>query len=240
MTVGIVGLGLIGGSFAKAYHEAGHRVLAFDTDQSVFDFAVLSGAVDGLLSEESLSSCDLILIAVYPSAAVEYLRQNGYEQYEISNFARPGHASRHNLKYWTLGEYAGFGPGAHSDMGGVRFAYERDLDSYIAGELRLSEMEEIPPLDRDLEYIMLSLRTTQGIDSKYFERQFRQKFQPMEDLLVQYEAHGFAARTEKGWRLTPRGFFVSNAIIVSLQEAVGRERQRKLCRAAEGDFTVEV
>ena len=125
-------------------------------------------------------------------------------------------------------------------MGGVRFAYERDLDSYIAGELRLSEMEEIPPLDRDLEYIMLSLRTTQGIDSKYFERQFRQKFQPMEDLLVQYEAHGFAARTEKGWRLTPRGFFVSNAIIVSLQEAVGRERQRKLCRAAEGDFTVEV
>jgi len=76
MTVGIVGLGLIGGSFAKAYHEAGHRVLAFDTDQSVFDFAVLSGVVDGLLSEESLSSCDLILIAVYPSAAVEYLRQH--------------------------------------------------------------------------------------------------------------------------------------------------------------------
>ena len=77
MTVGIVGLGLIGGSFAKAYHEADHRVLAFDTDQSVFDFAVLSGAVDGLLSEESLSSCDLILIAVYPSAAVDYLRQHG-------------------------------------------------------------------------------------------------------------------------------------------------------------------
>ena len=174
---------------------------------------------------------------LYTVAALE---EAGYQQYEISNFARPGRASRHNLKYWTLGEYAGFGPGAHSDMGGVRFAYERDLDSYIAGELRLSEMEEIPPLDRDLEYIMLSLRTTQGIDSKYFERQFRQKFQPMEDLLVQYEAHGFAARTEKGWRLTPRGFFVSNAIIISLQEAVGRERQRKLCRAAEGDFTVEV
>ena len=57
MTVGIVGLGLIGGSFAKAYHEAGHRVLAFDTDQSVFDFAVLSGAVDGHLTDESLSSC---------------------------------------------------------------------------------------------------------------------------------------------------------------------------------------
>ena len=170
---------------------------------------------------------------------VDYLAKQGYVQYEISNFARPGFESRHNLKYWQLGEYAGFGPGAHSDLGGVRFAYERDLDAYIAGELRLSEMERIPPLDRDLEYIMLSLRTAQGIDSGYFERQFRQRFRPMEELLTQYEAHGLAARTERGWHLTPRGFFVSNAIIVSLQEAVGRQRQQKLQRAAEGDFRIE-
>ena len=77
MTVGIVGLGLIGGSFAKAYHAAGHQVLAFDTDQSVYDFAVLSGAVNGPLTDETLPECDLILIAVYPSAAVEYLKQHG-------------------------------------------------------------------------------------------------------------------------------------------------------------------
>ena len=77
MTVGIVGLGLIGGSFAKAYHAAGHQVLAFDTDQSVYDFAVLSGAVNGPLTGESLPECDLILIAVYPGAAVEYLKQHG-------------------------------------------------------------------------------------------------------------------------------------------------------------------
>lgn len=171
---------------------------------------------------------------------VDYLAKQGYAQYEISNFARPGFESRHNLKYWQLGEYAGFGPGAHSDLGGVRFAYERDLDAYIAGELRLSEMERIPPLDRDLEYIMLSLRTVQGIDSGYFERQFRQKFRPMEELLTRYEAHGLAARTERGWHLTPRGFFVSNAIIVSLQEAVGRQRQQKLERAAEGDYRIEL
>lgn len=64
---------------------------------------------------------------------VEYLAQNGYAQYEISNFARPGRESRHNLKYWTLQEYAGFGPGAHSDFGGVRYAYEKDLEGYIHG-----------------------------------------------------------------------------------------------------------
>ena len=76
MTVGIVGLGLIGGSFAKAYHAAGHTVLAFDTDRSTYDFAVLSGTVNGPLTDETLSTCDLILIAVIPSAAVDYLKHH--------------------------------------------------------------------------------------------------------------------------------------------------------------------
>ena len=76
MTVGIVGLGLIGGSFAKAYHAAGHTVLAFDTDRSTYDFAVLSGTVNGPLTDETLSTCDLILIAVIPSAAVGYLKHH--------------------------------------------------------------------------------------------------------------------------------------------------------------------
>ena len=76
MTVGIVGLGLIGGSFAKAYHAAGHTVLAFDIDRSTYDFAVLSGTVNGPLTDETLSTCDLILIAVIPSAAVNYLKHH--------------------------------------------------------------------------------------------------------------------------------------------------------------------
>ena len=63
-------------SFAKAYHAAGHTVLAFDTDRSTYDFAVLSGTVNGPLTDETLSTCDLILIAVIPSAAVGYLKQH--------------------------------------------------------------------------------------------------------------------------------------------------------------------
>ena len=62
--------------------------------------------------------------------AVELLTQNGYQQYEISNFAQPCYESRHNLKYWMLEEYAGFGPGAYSDFGGVRYGYTRDPVSY--------------------------------------------------------------------------------------------------------------
>ncbi len=77
MMVGIAGLGLIGGSFAKAYHEKGWRVLAWNRNRSVYDFAVMSGAVDGELNEESIGDCDLVLVALYPQAAIEYLERLG-------------------------------------------------------------------------------------------------------------------------------------------------------------------
>ena len=76
MTVGIVGLGLIGGSFAKAYHATGERVLAQDIDRDVLSFAVISSAVDEELTDETMAECDLILLAVCPAAAVEWLRKN--------------------------------------------------------------------------------------------------------------------------------------------------------------------
>jgi len=75
MTVGIVGLGLIGGSFAKAYRQAGHRVLAADRDGSMLEFARMSGAVDEVLTAENVGQCDLVLIALYPEAACACLRE---------------------------------------------------------------------------------------------------------------------------------------------------------------------
>ena len=74
MTVGIVGLGLIGGSFAKAYHEAGEQVLGFDTDETVLSFAQVADVVQGPLDDTSLPSCDLILLCVRPQAAIAYLQ----------------------------------------------------------------------------------------------------------------------------------------------------------------------
>lgn len=76
-TVGVVGLGLIGGSFAKAYHAKGHHVLAFDTDASIQEFAKVSGDVDADLSRENMKECDLILVCVYPQAAIEFLETEG-------------------------------------------------------------------------------------------------------------------------------------------------------------------
>ena len=77
ITVGIVGLGLIGGSFAKAYKEKEHKVLAFNRNRSVLEFAKLSGAVDEELTEKNISECDLVLVCIYPEAALSFMKEMG-------------------------------------------------------------------------------------------------------------------------------------------------------------------
>ena len=77
MTLGVIGLGLIGGSFARAYSKAGHRVLALDTDQSVLSFAALSGNIERALTDADLPLCDLILICTFPGAAAKFMREKG-------------------------------------------------------------------------------------------------------------------------------------------------------------------
>ncbi len=69
-------------------------------------------------------------------SAVRILKEHGYAQYEISNFARRGLRSKHNLKYWTGGEYLGFGPAASSDFGGKRFTVAPDIHGYMDGVKR--------------------------------------------------------------------------------------------------------
>jgi prephenate dehydrogenase len=75
MTVGICGLGLIGGSMAKAYKESGHTVLGYDKDEATLGFAALDGTLDGVLNVNTLNKCNLIFIALYPSQAIIYLNE---------------------------------------------------------------------------------------------------------------------------------------------------------------------
>lgn len=76
MKVGIVGLGLIGGSMARAYKDAGHTVLAADIDAAILEMSQLAGVTDGVLDETTIGSCDLILIAIPPKECVDWLRDN--------------------------------------------------------------------------------------------------------------------------------------------------------------------
>ena len=173
---------------------------------------------------------------------VERLGELGYRQYEISNFAKPGYESRHNLKYWTLGEYAGFGPGAHSDLGDVRYAYIRDLDAYCLGvEAQgdiLSENERIPPRERDVEYLMLGLRLVKGVSRQEFEYRFRLPFGPVQAALERFERSGHAILRSGRWHLTPEGFLLSNQIIGQCLEALADEKLRREEAAARHDFRV--
>ena len=154
--------------------------------------------------------------------AVERLACEGYHQYEISNFSKKGRESRHNLRYWLMREYIGFGPGAHSDFGGRRYSFLRDLDGYIDGVLKggriIEESDFIPQQERSGEYLMLNLRTTRGVEEWEYRRQFFMNFDPLEAKLEQYEARGWAERHERRWRLTPKGFLLSNQLIGELME----------------------
>jgi len=164
--------------------------------------------------------------------AVEALRSRGFRHYEISNFARKGMVSRHNMKYWTGGEYLGFGPAASSDFAGKRFTLKRDLQAYIAG-IRdggdiMEEMEEIPVRERAGEYLMLRLRTSLGIDGEEYEKLYLLPFAPLEDVLEKQRRLFHATQTDSGrWVLTPKGFLVSNDIITDLLIAQDGSRPLK-------------
>lgn len=159
-------------------------------------------------------------------AMVDRLTAAGYGQYEISNFAKEGYPSRHNLKYWTLSPYLGFGPGAHSDFGDRRYAFLRDLEGYITavegGGRLLSEETVIPRRERGSEYLMLRLRTTHGIEEWEYRREFFMDFAPLLTLLTQYERQGWAEQADRRWRFTPEGFLRSNVLIGQLLEAQER------------------
>ena len=153
---------------------------------------------------------------------VERLREAGFRQYEISNFAKPGFESRHNLRYWYIRPYLGFGPGAHSDFGGRRYSFVRNLEDYIqgveTGGAILDIDDLIPERERGSEYLMLRLRTVHGIEEWEYRRNYFMDFDPLEHKLAEFEQHGWAEKTGGRWHLTPQGFLVSNQLIGMLQE----------------------
>ena len=154
-------------------------------------------------------------------AAVEILKSRNYRHYEISNFAKKDKASKHNLKYWTGGEYLGFGPDASSDFAGKRFKIIRDLRGYIDGIQNggqvLEDIQDVPKRERAGEYLMMRLRTTMGINAEEYEKKFLLPFAPLEEALEACRGRGHALKGDGGsWRLTAEGFLLSNSIISDL------------------------
>ena len=145
------------------------------------------------------------------------LRSVGYERYEISNFAKDGYRSRHNVHYWSLDDYLGVGVAAHSLLGRLREQNRPDLAAYLAGE-DITEREELLD-DRTLrdEYVMLRLRLADGVSKRAFCTRFGAEFDGLYGNQVQKFAHmGLLSDTPERVAFTDQGFMVSNAVLAEM------------------------
>ncbi|HYP13522.1 MAG TPA: coproporphyrinogen III oxidase, partial [Bryobacteraceae bacterium] len=140
--------------------------------------------------------------------AVRRLRSMGIERYEISNFARPGFESKHNLKYWTLQPYAGFGADAHSFDGQMRRSNPESVSDYLENRSEASEFPARP----DQERLFTGLRLDQGIELSDDE------WTRYGAALLRFEECGLVKRDGCHVRLTDRGVLLSSEVF---QEFVG-------------------
>ena len=148
---------------------------------------------------------------------IPWLSDRGLFQYEISNFAKKGFASRHNLKYWRRMPYIGFGVAAHSDIDGERIAHSRDFDAYLRGEDVTEDRRPISRREAENEYMMLGLRLCQGVDESVFAENFGKTFDEFfGDRLKPYLDAGLAKKQGERLFLTPRGMLLSNTILADL------------------------
>lgn len=158
------------------------------------------------------SDMDEDVLAELYLAAVSEIEKQGFAQYEISNFARPGGQSRHNLKYWQLSPYLGIGPSAHSFVDGRRAFFPRDLDAFINAADPFSLWQDDGPGGGADEYIMLGLRLTEGIDL-WHAAELGADAELIARRAEPLISAGYAHMKQGRLGLTPTGFLISNTII---------------------------
>ena len=171
---------------------------------------------------DSLALPDDDAVATMYLLANRILTEFGYEQYEISNYARQGCLSKHNLRYWEGKEYIGLGPAAHSYFDGVRYANKADIHAYVnalhSGDIP-KRSEEYRMMRDDLleEAIILPLRLVKGLDtSRLFDTYGYDILSESADLIALYIKEGYMKLDGTVLSFTPKGFLVSNTILSEL------------------------
>lgn len=140
----------------------------------------------------------------------EILENNGIMQYEISNFAKKGFESRHNLKYWHCEEYLGLGPSAHSFLNGKRFYFDRDFDKFLQGDSPIQDGNG----GDFTEFAMLALRLTEGLcENKVWEHFGHSIPKDIYEKSKIFVENGYMTADENGLVLTRKGFLLSNTIL---------------------------
>lgn len=138
------------------------------------------------------------------SAAEAILKEAGFERYEISNYAKPGFSCRHNLLYWTDGDYLGLGPSAQSYVNGIRFGTVHDLTAYTeslnTGHLPITERISLSDIERQRDALVFGLRRVQGVP-----RHLVRPDMPEYPALIRLSRHGLIECTDDYIHLTARG-----------------------------------
>lgn len=158
-------------------------------------------------------------LAMYDALA-DRLKAEGYEHYEISNFARPGFRSRHNSSYWRQEPYIGLGAAAHSFDLRSRQWNTADLNAYVeaVSQGRIpAEREELDARTTFDDIVTTALRTREGIDTDYVERSLGQKYKDhLASEAAPFIAQGLMEQDGASLRLTRRGIYISDSIMSSL------------------------
>ena len=145
----------------------------------------------------------------------QILKENGYDRYEISNYARKGYECRHNMVYWDLGDYIGFGAGAASRIADRRFSNIRDVEGYIRSDPFTFE-EDLLLDEKDLmsEFMFMGLRRTDGISTEIFRERFgKDIYEVYGSIIKKHEADGLLSLSDGRLRFSPRGLDVSNTVL---------------------------
>jgi len=223
----------------KSFHDTLERVAAFNPEHiSAYGLKIEPGTafhtnlakIQEYLPDEEVER-DMYFMCC------DFLNKRGYNQYEISNFAKPGYECRHNLKYWTCGEYIGLGTSAHSYFGGSRFSFKKNIKEYIRSfdnntdKLKnvdifdldrynlFDEYIEIKQNERIGEYIMLNFRLSAGINKNDFARLFLKDFDDLYYKKVEpFINSGHIVKTLGGYAFSLAGMFVSNYILGRIVE----------------------
>ena len=167
---------------------------------------------DNLRFPSEDEECDMYYLAA------SLLGERGYSHYEISNYAKQGHRSRHNMKYWKTDDFIGVGVTAYSFFEGVRYGNLCDISEYISSDLKqYIKKEESNSSDLAFEYVMLGLRTSDGISVEEYKRLFGTDFlSGRKEKIDRYIENGYMTVRGDCIALTEKGFYVSNTILVDL------------------------
>jgi len=188
--------------------------LILEEGTPLFD-SVNAGTCAPLPDEDEMERMDALTL--------QLTRENGYVQYEVSNFAKAGRQCRHNIVYWECMPYLGVGLNAHSDMDGGRFYNPQSWEDYLAmaesGSISRKQEGNSSAEERMFERMMMGLRQTRGVDAVRFVRDFGREIETVwPETIEQMTRRNLMDSNKERVFLTQRGMQVMNGVLVSLME----------------------